>query len=63
MSETFIPMEDVIYRINNHPDITTNDKKEFSYLTNGLYMSKKGKEKMLKPTLTNQQRNKSKQDS
>ena len=56
--ETFIPMQDVIYRINTHPDLTPKDKKEFTHITNSLYMSDKGKEKILKPTLTNQQRNK-----
>jgi hypothetical protein len=57
-NETFIPMQDVIYRINTHPDLTPKDKKEFAHITNSLYMSDKGKEKILKPTLTNQQRNK-----
>ena len=57
-NETFIPMQDVIYRINTHPDLTPKDKKEFDYITRSLYMSDKGKEKILKPTLTNQQRNK-----
>ena len=53
-NETFIPMQDVIYRINTHPDLTPKDKKEFAHITNSLYMSDKGKEKILKPTLTNQ---------
>jgi hypothetical protein len=57
-NETFIPMEDVLYRIKTHPDLTPKDKKEFAHITNSLYMSDKGKEKLLKPTLTNQQRNK-----
>jgi hypothetical protein len=42
-NETFIPMQDVIYRINTHPDLTPKDKKEFAHITNSLYMSDKGK--------------------
>ena len=57
-NETFIPMEDVLYRIKTHPDLTEKDRKGFAHITNSLYMSDKGKEKLLKPILTNQQRNK-----
>ena len=57
-NETFIPMEDVLYRIKTHPDLTEIERKAFSHITNSLYMSDKGKEKLLKPVLSNQQRNK-----
>lgn len=50
-------MEDVLYRIKTHPDLTEKDRKGFAHITNSLYMSDKGKEKLLKPVLTNQQRN------
>ena len=57
-NETFIPMQDVINRINTHPDITKEVKKEFKHLTDLLYMTDRRKEKTFKKVLTNQQRNK-----
>jgi len=45
--ETYIPMQDVIYSINNHPDLTKEDKRRFQYITNSLNLSEKGKERII----------------
>ena len=58
--ETFIPFRDIEIRLKNHPDLDEKDKKEFGYITDMLKMSKKRKEKIFKPVITNQQRNKTK---
>jgi len=57
-NETFIPMQDVINRINTHPDITKEVKKEFKHITDLLYMSDKRKEQTFKPIIKNQKRKK-----
>ena len=57
LNETFIPMEDILYRIKTHPDLTKKDKKEFAYITDMLKMSDKRKEKTFKEVKSNQQRN------
>ena len=59
-NETFIPMQDVINRINTHPDITKEVKKEFKHITDLLYMTDRRKEKTFKPIIKNQKRNKNK---
>ena len=59
-NETFIPMQDVINRINTHPDITKEVKKEFKHITDLLYMTDRRKEKTFKPIITNQKRNQNK---
>ena len=60
LNETFIPMEDVLYRIKTHPDLTKQDKKEFAYITDMLKMSNKRKEQTFKQVKSNQQRIKDK---
>ena len=50
-------MEDVLYRIKTHPDLTKKDKNEFAYITDMLKMSDKRKEKIFKQVKSNQQRN------
>ena len=57
-NETFIPMQDVINRINTHPDITKEVKKEFKHITDLLYMTDRRKEQTFKPTTKNKKRNK-----
>lgn len=47
--ETYIPEQDILARIKNHPDLTPKDKKEFKYLTNSLILSEKAKEKLNRP--------------
>ena len=59
-NETFIPMQDVINRINMHPDITKEVKKEFKHITDLLYMTDRRKEKIFKPIIKNQKRNQNK---
>ena len=59
-NETFIPMQDVINRINTHPDITKEVKKEFKHITDLLYMTDRRKEKTFKPITKNQKRNQNK---
>ena len=58
--ETYIPMQDVINRINTHPDITKEVKKEFKHITDLFYMTDKRKEQTFKPIITNQKRNQNK---
>jgi hypothetical protein len=55
-NETFIPMQDVINRINTHPDITKEVKKEFKHITDLLYMTDKRKEQTFKQVKSNQKR-------
>lgn len=59
-NETFIPMQDVINRINTHPDITKEVKKEFKHITDLLYMTDRRKEQTFKPIIKNQKRNQNK---
>ena len=58
MIETYIPMEDVLIRVKYHPDITKEEKAQFEEIVKGLYMKDKGREKIRKPVIKNQQRNK-----
>ena len=58
MSETFIPMQDVINRITTHPDMTKEAKKEFKHITDLLYMTDRRKEQTFKPTLSIKERKK-----
>ena len=60
INETFIPFRDIEIRLKSHPDLTDKDKKEFGYITDMLKMSKKRKEKIFKPVIKNQQKNKNK---
>ena len=55
-NETFIPMQDVINRINTHPDITKEVKKEFKHITDLLYMTDRRKEQTFKQVKSNQKR-------
>ena len=55
-NETFIPMQDVINRINTHPDITKEVKKEFKHITDLLYMTDKRKEQTFKQVKSTQKR-------
>ena len=55
-NETFIPMQDVINRINTHPDITKEVKKEFKHITDLLYMTDNRKEQTFKQVKSNQKR-------
>jgi hypothetical protein len=48
-NETFIPMQDVINRINTHPDITNEVSNKFKHITDLLYMTDKRREQTLKP--------------
>ena len=58
MIENYIPMEDVLIRIKYHPDITKEEKEQFKESIKGIYMTDKGREKIRKPVIKNQQRNK-----
>ncbi len=60
MIENYIPMEDVLIRIKYHPDISKEEKEKFKESIKGIYMTEKGKEKINKPVIKNQQRNKNK---
>jgi hypothetical protein len=51
-------MQDVLNRLKTHPDLTPQDKKEFGYITDMLKMSDKKKQKIFKPIIKNQNRNK-----
>ena len=60
MIENYIPMEDVLIRVKYHPDITKEEKAQFEEIVKGLYMTDKGRKKIRKPVIKNQQRNKNK---
>jgi hypothetical protein len=60
MIENYIPMEDVLIRVKYHPDITKEEKAQFEEIVKGLYMTDKGREKIRKPVIKNQQRNQNK---
>ena len=58
MIENYIPMEDVLIRVKYHPDITKEEKAQFEEIVKGLYMTDKRREKIRKPVIKSQQRNK-----
>jgi hypothetical protein len=60
--ETYITEAEIMHRIKTHPDLTIDDKEGFYFDLQMLYLTDKGKERMNKPTITNQQRNKNKQN-
>jgi hypothetical protein len=51
-----------MHRIKNHPDLTKDDKEDFYFDIQMLYTGKKGQEKLDKPVIKNQERNKIKKD-
>jgi hypothetical protein len=51
-----------MHRIKNHPDLTKDDKEDFYFDIQMLYIGKKGQEKLNKPVIKNQERNKIKKD-
>ena len=59
-NETFIPMEDVLYRIKTHPDLVPKERDKFKHITDLLYMTDKRKDKIFKPIIKNQKRNQNK---
>jgi hypothetical protein len=59
--ENYISEIDVLNRIKINNLTYKADRNDFSFNTNILHMSKARLEKVTKPTLTNQQRNKLKQ--
>ena len=56
INETFIPMEDVLYRIKTHPDLVPTERNKFKHITDLLYMTDKRKEQTHKPVIKNQQK-------
>ena len=60
--ETWITINEVNYRAKNHPDITDDDRENFYFDLQMLYIGKKGQEKLDKPVIKNQNRNKIKKD-
>ena len=58
--ERWITIDEVNHRAKTHPDITDNDRENFYFDLQMLYISKKGQEKLDKPVIKNQQRNKKK---
>jgi hypothetical protein len=60
MIENYIPMEDAIIRIKYHPDITKQEKEQYEEIIKGIYMTDKGREKIRKLVIKNQQRNQNK---
>lgn len=59
--EHYISEIDILNRIKMNKQFTYDDKQDFSFNTSMLHIGKKAKERLSKPTLTNQQRNKLKQ--
>ena len=59
--ERWITIDEVNHRVRNHPDITDYDRENFYFDLQMLYIGKKGQEKLKKPVLKNQQRNKMKE--
>jgi hypothetical protein len=51
-----------MHRIKNHPDLTKDYKEDFYFDIQMLYIGKKGQEKLNKPVIKNQERNKIKKD-
>jgi hypothetical protein len=58
--ERWITIDEVNHRAKTHPDITDDDKENFYFDLQMLYLTDKGKEKINKPIVKNQQRNKMK---
>lgn len=56
--ERYISEDEIMHRIKTQPDLTKYDKYDFEIDLQILYLSDKGREKLRKPTMTNQQRNK-----
>jgi hypothetical protein len=50
-------MEDVLVRIKYHPDITKEEREQFNESIKGIYMTKKGREKINKPKKYQNERN------
>lgn len=59
--ERWITEDEIMHRIKNHPDLTKDDK-DFYFDIQMLYTGKKGQEKLDKPIIKNQERNKIKKD-
>ena len=55
--ERWITIDEVNHRIKNHPDIT-DDRENFYFDLQMLYLTDKGKEKINKKVIKNQERNK-----
>ena len=60
INETFIPMQDVLYRIKTHPDLVPTERDKFKHITDLLYMTDKRKDKIFRPIIKNQKRNQNK---
>lgn len=58
--EKYITEDEIMHRIKTHPDLRPDDKEDFYFDLNILYLTDKGRERINKPVLTNQQRNKNK---
>ena len=56
--ERWITEDEIMHRIRNHPDLTKDDKEDFYFDIQMLYTGKKGQEKLDKPVIKNQERNK-----
>jgi hypothetical protein len=60
--ERWITEDEIMHRIKNHPDLTKDDKEDFYFDLQMLYLTNKGKEKLNKLVIKNQERNKIKKD-
>ena len=60
--ERWITIDEVNHRAKTHPDITDDDRENFYFDLQILYLTKKGQEKLDKPVIKNQDRNKIKKD-
>ena len=60
--ERWTTEDEIMHRIKNHPDLTKDDKEDFYFDIQMLYTGKKGQEKLNKPVIKNQERNKIKKD-
>ena len=58
--ERWITEDEIMHRIKNHPDLTKDDKENFYFDLQMLNLSDKARQKLNKPVIKNQQRNKSK---
>ena len=58
--ERWITIDEVNHRIKTHPDITDDDREDFYFDLQMLYLTKKAQEKLNKPIVKNQERNKKK---
>ena len=56
--ETYITEAEIMHRIKTHPDLSIDDKEDFHFDLQMLYLTDKGREKINKPVIHNQQRNK-----